>query len=150
MIWYLSFSFTSLCMMIFRYIQVAAIGFFFFFFSSVPHLQHMEIPGLGVELELQLPATATATWNQSCVCDLQHSLCQHQILNPLSKAKDGTCILMVISWIPYYWATTGTPRWHYFVLFYGWVIFHCICVPPLYSFICPWICRLFPCLNYCK
>ena len=31
----------------------------FFFLGS--HLQHMEVPRLGVELELQLPAYATAT-----------------------------------------------------------------------------------------
>ena len=38
--------------------------FFFFFFFLVflgPHLQHMEVPRLGVEVELQLPAYATAT-----------------------------------------------------------------------------------------
>ena len=49
------------------------VSFFFFFLG--PHLQHMEIPGLGIELELQLPAytTATATWDLSWVCDLRHS-----------------------------------------------------------------------------
>ena len=33
-----------------------------------PHLQHMEVPRLGVELELQLvaTATATATWDLGC------------------------------------------------------------------------------------
>ena len=39
--------------------------FFFFFFLTVcflgPHLWHMEVPRLGVELELQLPVKATAT-----------------------------------------------------------------------------------------
>ena len=34
-------------------------GFFFFFFLQ-PHLQHMEIPGLGVELRLQLRPTLQA------------------------------------------------------------------------------------------
>ena len=60
---------------------------FFVFFG--PHLQHMEIPRLGVKSELQLLAytTATAMWNPS------HSQ-QHQILNLLSKARDRTCILM--------------------------------------------------------
>ena len=32
---------------------------FFFFFRL--HLQHMEVPRLGVQLELQLPACTTAT-----------------------------------------------------------------------------------------
>ena len=33
----------------------------FYFFFLGPHLQHMEVPGLGVKLELQLPAYTTAT-----------------------------------------------------------------------------------------
>ena len=55
----------------------------------------MEVPGLGVELELQLPAyaTATAMWDLSHVFNLCYSLRQCQILNPLSKARDGTRIL---------------------------------------------------------
>ena len=63
-----------------------------------PHPQHVEVPRLGVQSELQLPgyttATATATQDLSRVCDLQHSLRQHQILNLLSRARDGTCVLM--------------------------------------------------------
>ena len=38
--------------------------FFFFFAFLGPHLQHMEIPRLGVQLELQLPAYTTATATQ--------------------------------------------------------------------------------------
>ena len=38
-----------------------------------------------------------------------------------------------------------------FCSFYGWVIFHCIYVPPLlYPFIYQWILRLLPCLGYCN
>ena len=57
---------------------------------------HMEVPRLGVELELQLPAstTATAMLYLSCVFDLHHSSRQHRILNPLSEARDRTCVLM--------------------------------------------------------
>ena len=56
----------------------------------------MEVPRLGVQSELQLPAynTATATPDPSRVCDLRHSSRQHQILNPLSEARDGTQILV--------------------------------------------------------
>ena len=38
-------------------------------------------------------ATATATLDPSHICDLHRSLQQHQILNPLSEARDRTRIL---------------------------------------------------------
>ena len=57
----------------------------------------MEFSRLGVKSELQLLAytIATAVPEPNCVCDLHHhrSL-QHWILNPLSKARDGTSVLM--------------------------------------------------------
>ena len=67
----------------------------FFFFLRL-YLQHMEVPGLGVELERQLPAyaTATAMLDLSPICDLCSSLWQRQILNLLSEAKDQILILM--------------------------------------------------------
>ena len=60
-----------------------------------PHLWHMEVSRLGVKSELQLLAyaTATATQDLSCVCDLHHNSGQGQVLNPLSEARDQTCIL---------------------------------------------------------
>ena len=50
--------------------------FFFLFFSLGLHLQHMEVPRLGVESELQLLtyATATAMWDPSCICNLHPQL----------------------------------------------------------------------------
>ena len=50
----------------------------------------MEVPALGVESELQLPAytTAAAMPDPSCIHDLHHNWQQHQILNPLSKARN--------------------------------------------------------------
>ena len=73
----------------------------FWFGFLGPHLRHMDVPRLGVELELQLPActTATATPDPSRICDLHHSSGQRQILNPLSKAKDRTCVLLEASQI---------------------------------------------------
>ena len=42
-------------------------------------------------------------------------------------------------------------KWHYFIHFNAWVIFHCIYVPQLpYPFNCLWTFRLFPCLGCCK
>ena len=57
----------------------------------------MEFPRLGVKLELQLPAyaTATATPDVSHVCNLHHSIRHHQILNPLSEARDRTSWILV-------------------------------------------------------
>ena len=71
-------------------------GSFLFFILEGPHLQHVEVPRLGVALELQLSAYATATARPdlSHTCDLHHSSQQHQILNPLSEAMDRTHILM--------------------------------------------------------
>ena len=71
----------------------------------------MEIPRLWIELELELLActTATATWDPSHICDLCHGSWQCQILKPLSKARDRTCVLVDASQIHFWWATTGTP-----------------------------------------
>ena len=59
----------------------------------------MDVPGLGIKSEMQLLAytTATAMQDLSCVFDLHHSSQQRQILNPLSEARDRTCVLMDIS-----------------------------------------------------
>ena len=56
----------------------------------------MEGLRLGVQSELQpvAYATATAMPDPSRVCNLHHSSRQCQILDPLSKARDRTCILM--------------------------------------------------------
>ena len=51
---------------------------------------------------------ATATPAPRCICSLHHSPQQCQILNPLSKAGDWTCNLMVPNQIHFNWATMGT------------------------------------------
>ena len=63
------------------------------------HPWHREV--LGVDLEPQLPAfpAATATQEPSRICHLHHRSQQYWILNPLSEARDRTCILMVASWV---------------------------------------------------
>ena len=75
--------------------------FTYLFFFLGPRLWHMEVPRLGIESELQLQgyATATAMPDLSCICDLHCRLQQRQILNPLSKTGNGTCILMDTSWV---------------------------------------------------
>ena len=52
---------------------------------------------------------ATAMQNQSHICDPYHSSQQCWILNPLSKARDWTHILMGTRRVHYHWATMGTP-----------------------------------------
>ena len=63
-----------------------------FFFFLGPHPKHMEVPRLGVKSELQLSAwaTATATLDSKHICELQRSLLQCQILNPLIEARERT------------------------------------------------------------
>lgn len=71
----------------------------------------MEVPRLGVKLKLQLPAytIATATPDLSCICDIHHSSWQYQILNPLSKARDRTFVLMDTSQNHFHCATMELP-----------------------------------------
>ena len=78
---------------------------------------NMEVPRLGVKSELELLAytTATAMQDPSCVCDLYHSSWQRRTLNPLSEARDWTCILMVTSRIHFPCTTMGTPKFHLFL-----------------------------------
>ena len=130
--------------------------FFPFFFSGGLHLQHMEVPRLGVKSELQLPAyiTSTAMLELSFTCNLHCSSQQHQILNPLSKARDRTCILMNTSQICFCWATMGTPSLH--------IKFWCVVFPPsfvsrwyLISFLTPlvvqeYVIRLLKVILYCN
>ena len=70
--------------------------FFLFLVNLWPHPRHMKVPRLGVKSELQLPAhtTDTAMPDLSRVYNLYHSSRQCQILNPLSKARDWTCVLI--------------------------------------------------------
>ena len=80
-------------------------GFFFFFFLYLGlYPQHIEVPRLRVELDLQLPAytTATATQDLGHVCDLHHGSQQCQIFNPLSEARNLTCVLMDTSRVHYH------------------------------------------------
>ena len=100
---------------------------FFFFFVLGMHLRIMKVPRLGIRSELQLPAyaTATATQDPSHICDLHHWSQQRWILNPLSKARGWTHILMGISHVCYRWATMGTPsESHSWLLFFLHFLLH--------------------------
>ena len=75
--------------------------FFFVFFRVAPATYG------GSQARGQTGAVATglchniAMLGLSCICDLQHSSWQRQILNPLSEARDGTCVLMDANHIPF-------------------------------------------------
>ena len=58
-----------------------------------------EVSRLGIESELPLPAYTTSTQDLSGVCHLHHSSGQHQILNPLSEARDRTRNLVLIGFV---------------------------------------------------
>ena len=64
------------------YVIMRDLFFCCWFFFLGPHLQHREVPRLGVKLELKLLATA----------------------------RDQTCILMDTSLVHYHWDTMGTLR----------------------------------------
>ena len=113
----------------------------FFFLGS--HPWHKDVPSLGVKLELQLPAytTATAMRDLSRVCDLHHSSRQHQIPDPLSKARDQTRVLMDSIQICFHCATMGTPPGYIFnqdesldklVWFHNFDLKH-LCVSPTHN-----------------
>ena len=72
----------------------------FLFLSFFPLLElqgHMEVPRLGGQ-------------NGAMAAGLHHGSEQCRILNPLSGARDGTCILMDTSRIRFCCATMGTPN----------------------------------------
>ena len=83
--------------------------FFFFLIAFQGHTHGTwKFPGQGSNQSCSC-RRATATPDLSCICDLHHSSRQRWILNPLIEARDWTCVLMDTSWVPYHWATMGTP-----------------------------------------
>ena len=63
-------------------------------FMATPVAYGSSWAGVKLELHLQAYAIAMAPTDLSCVCELCHSLWQRHIFNPLSEARDQTCILM--------------------------------------------------------
>ena len=85
---------------------------FFFFAFLGPHPQNMEVPRRGGRIRAVAGGLHHSHSNARSEPYLwpHHSSRQHQILNPLSKSRDGTCNLMVPSRIRFHCATTGTPN----------------------------------------
>ena len=86
--------------------------FFFFFFFLLFRASHTAHGGSQARGRIRAAAASYShsTTDPSSFCDLHHSSWQHWTLNPLSKARDLTCNLMVPSQICFNWATMGTPQ----------------------------------------
>ena len=72
--------------------------FFFFVFFRAETVTYGSSQARG---QIGAYITATVTPDPSHNCDLHHSSQQRQIFNPLSEARNRTCILMNTSWIRY-------------------------------------------------
>ena len=70
-------------------------------FSLRPHVQHMEVPQLGVESELDLSAytIATAKTYSNCICDLHHILWQCRILTHWARPGIKPKCLRTSCWV---------------------------------------------------
>ena len=92
-----------------QYSTICYTFFFFCFFMAIPREK------AGSQARSQMKAVAadlhhtTAKSDLSQVCKQHYSSWQCQILNPLSKAKDWTCVLMDPSQIHFHSTMTGTP-----------------------------------------
>ena len=86
----------------------------FIYFLGLP-LWHRQVPRLKVELELQLLAytTAIASWDPRLFGNLHHSSWLRWILNPLSKVRDQTCILMDTSQVQNPLSNNGNSRFYF-------------------------------------
>ena len=89
------------------------------------HLQHMEVPRLGVKSELQLPAYATVkameTQVQSGICNLHHS-CDTSSLTHWLRPGNQTQIHLHTSWILNPLSHNGNPLNKFFLqLLFGWL-----------------------------
>ena len=104
----------------------------FFFFRAAPAAFGSSKARSPSELQQLAYTTAPEKQALSYGCDLHHSSQQRQILNPLSKARDQTCILMDTSRVVSSRLTTAEPQREL-----------CSCV-FLYSILSPLNVRLLP------
>ena len=109
-------SIRQLCFVLFMAFSVLCWPHFFFFFLSFCLFRVIPMAYGGSQARGPIGAvattytTVTAMPDPSHVCDLHHSPRQHQILNPLSEARDQTRNLMIPSRIRFCCAMTGTPE----------------------------------------
>ena len=114
--------------MTFIYISLDTHLMLFFFFFSLFRAAPMAFGSFQARGRIRTAAAslyhkATATRDPSLVCNLHHSLRQRWVLNPLSKARDQTCIFVDTSWVH----ITAEPRWELFMLIFkmwNWVVIY--------------------------
>ena len=81
--------------------------FFFFFFCILGFHPYGSFQAMGwIRATASSLATALATWDPSHVCN--HDSWQRWIPDPLSEARDWTCLLMDARWIHFLCTTKGT------------------------------------------
>ena len=68
--------------------------FLLYFFRVVPAAYGSSQVRVRLKVQLLAYTIPTAMQDSSHVCDLQHTSWQPWVLNPLSEARDQTCILM--------------------------------------------------------
>ena len=107
--------------------------FFAFFFFYGRTCSIWKFPGWGLNQSYSCrPAPPTATQDPSRICNLHHSSPQHWILNPLSKARDQTHILMDSSQIRFRCTIVGTSLYFRCVFFPLFSVF-CFCLTSFFS-----------------
>ena len=103
-----------LCSLFFMYFKSILQGFFvcFVFFRAIPAAYESSQAKGRVRAKaavLHHNHSNVGSKLLSATCTTVHSQ-QHWILNPLSKTRDWTLILMDTGWVHYHWATMGTPH----------------------------------------
>ena len=97
---------------IFIHVERYSLFFFFFLLFRATHAVYE-----GSQARIWIGAVVASlyyshsnTRKLGCVCDLHHSSQQSLKLNPVSKARDRTRILLDSRWICYHWATMRTHK----------------------------------------
>ena len=93
---------------------------------------------------------------QSSLCSTLHEVTKSwtwlkQLSMHISDIRWYSSFSFRLTWYDNLWVHPCCCKWHCFILFDGWVIFHCLYVPHLlYLFICRWTFKLLPLTSFLK
>ena len=90
------------------FLQVRFFFLFFLFRAAPVDYGSSQAKGLIRAIAAGLCHSHGNVWSELCLWPTLQ-LRQHQIFNPLNRARDRTHIVMGTSWVHYWWATIGTP-----------------------------------------